>query len=610
MRSSIWKKIRNRGSSNLRDAGIIIGSSEITVRLRSFGNQHTLRNCAIQDREGSLELCGSAAEEQRGRLPDELTATRPFRNGRVEDLDACRELLKNILTESKHRVLFGPRLLIGVGSHLTELEKRTLREVAKAAGARRVELVRCAVLNVLGAGRDPFNARGQLVLDLGAGLGEISLVASGRVQYSQSVSELGYRLDQAIVDSLRDKERIEVSLEQAEEIKQRVASATPPEGSETIETFGRDTESSLPCRRTVSAELVHEAISPILAELAETVRQVLKEIPSGFVSDIAENGVLLVGGVACLNGLDRYLSNFTNLKFVKPKQPQKAAQKGLDQLLQDPDLRRNALGLTRRAKARSGSSTRTTEKLAGLLVVSLLLVASYYPADRLNQSTVWQSWSSALTPTLALFAPQTAAASSSEQDAVLAEQQRQIALLSQENSNLRRAKKLDTKPPSWAGKESLTAQVVARSPGSWKSNVMLNAGSAKGVTPGMTVTTARGLVGRVQRVTGNSSFVKLLDGETKQFAGSVTRTGTQGVVLPGKEDKLTLTYVDPNDGVRPGDTVTTNGLDGHFTAGVPVGKVARLYRDEDDSYLIAELEPLVEEDQLDNVLILDGVQRI
>ena len=586
--------------------GVLAGSSRLDLRLSSYGKEHGFRNCVVHNSEHQIERLGREAEELRGRVSDDYKVSRPFKAGRVDDLDACRKLLKRSFDESKHRVILGPRVVVGTASGLSPLEKRTLKEVVKAAGARKVDLLECVILSVLGSGRNPSEAEGHLVLDLGAGCGEIALVSSGKVQVSRSVPEIGRRIDQAIVEALKEKLCIVVSVEQAEELKKELGSAVSPLKGETRPAYGCDGESGLPCRREVTSELVYRAIQPVLEELAEETRQVLKSLPSGFVHDLARHGLLLVGGVAKLRGLDRYLEDFTRLKVEVPEHPDRVARTGLDKLLETPEHRKALLEKAAVLHPHHRRGARRTEKLAGLMALALLLVATYFPARQMDANAAWQTWTETLTPLLSTFNPPDEQAISSKYQTLLAEQERRVSNLQQENHRLREAGKLEQAPPAWAQASSMLGTIVARAPENWNDQFLVDLGSNDGVRKGMAVTNGQGLIGQVVKVQDESAYVGLIGRDQEQFGATVSRTGSNGVLRADGASRFTLTYLDPNDGVKLGDTVKTNGLDGIYPSGVPVGKITNLRRDENSAYLIAEVEVAAQFDEADNVLLLAG----
>ena len=597
-----WTSVRNRGARPLKDGGLLLGSSVLPIRLRSFGKQHSVDNCVVEDAQGEMIALGSQASALRGRAPRGLVVKRPFREGRVEDLDSSRILLERLLSDSRHGVVFGPRLVVGIASHLSPLERRTVEEVVKAAGARDVSLVECCILSLIGHGRDPLSVQGHLVVDLGAGHGEVALVSSGKVQSLRTVHNIGNRLDQAIVGALHQELSLEIAPEQAEELKIELGTALPPAEERRVPVTGCDATTGLPCSKEVGNAMIYEAIKPILLEIAAEIRQVLKMSPSGFISDIAKHHAVLVGGVAKLPGLKEFLEEETKVVYDVDHDPASVTSRGLDIVLHDPKVRRRLLlGQDLHGKLQRNHRP-VAEKLVGLLAVALILLASYFPSDQAGRSA-YDFWNDKVTSMYGHLSPPPAAAATHQDSAERAELERRLGEMEKDNQKLRKLAKLESSPPPWAS-DSLSASVIARPATTWNSELLVDAGLNQGVSPGMVVTTAHGLLGRVGRVEKANSRVKLIGEDSEAVGGRIKRTSTSGLVHPNSKGRYTLTYIDPNDGVQLGDVVETSGLDGLYPSGVPLGKVVRLIRTTGDPFLSAEIEGAVELDKVETVVMI------
>lgn len=598
-----WRRVRNRSSRNLRDGGVIIGSSAVTIRLRSFGHQQSLPNLVMENSRGELDLQAEEPAKLEGRIPEDFSLSRPFQGGRVADLDACKQLLQRLLKDSKHGVLFGPRLLVGVPSQLSKLERRTVKEVLKASGARKVELLESALMVVIGAGRDPSRVEGHLVVDLGAGSGEVALVSRGRVQSYGAVPEIGRRMDRAIQACLEEEFQIVISSAAAETLKIEFGSAVEPDTRTTTTVFGRDVRTGLPCESEVDNLSIYRALSPIVEELTEELRQVLKSISSGFTSDIAGDGILMAGGISKLPGLATRLEEFTGIRVEVGERPDLLAQDGLDELLLSPDLRRKLLH-SGKAKEFARSGRASTEKMAGALAVALLLVASLFPMNKMDGYQILDSWKATLAPVLSSFQGPDERTIAARFESQIAEKDRRLRLLQKQNEQLAEGGNVSPQQLSWQDQDTLAADVVARPPGSWQQSLVIDQGSNDGVASGMVVTNGDGLVGVVDKIDPESAHVSLLGSQSEPLGGKIARTSSHGVILPGPGRQMTMTYLDPAEGIRLGDVVTTSGLNGTFPPGVPVGTVTGLNQPQGKSFLEAKIEPAAELDSLDSVLML------
>lgn len=602
-----WRRLHNRGAKPAIDAGMLLSSSALPLRLRGWGKAQRLVPCLAEDERGGVLAYGEQAQVMEGRAPHGVLLSRPIHEGRIRDLDGGKFLLEKLLRASNHGVLMGPRLLVGVASHLTPLERKTVEEVAKAAGARKVALVDVCLLALLGSDRDPF-ASAQLVVDLGAGHGEVALLARGSILQVRTIPAAGNRMDLAVQEMVLQRYGVRISERQAERLKCEVGAARQgAERGQKATVAGCDAATGLPSSVEVEAGDVREALIPVLTELAKEVRQVLKDAPPQLVSDISENRAVLVGGGANLPGLVDFLEAETQLDVFVPEGPELAAQRGLDLALAEPKVRRRLLAGDRALLAPAEGGGRLTEKLVGLAAVAMLLFASYFPSDDPAKvrplvsmvnglSPVWSGLRSSFAP---VAQEQTAKAEAAEKD-------RKLRRLAEENRKLRQVAKAP--PPQWVDGEALPARVVGRASQSWNERLVVDAGRAQGVVSGMAAVSDRGLVGRVQSVTDSNAQVRLLSSEDSEMGGRVQRTRSAGVIKPAEDGGLEIHFLDPDDGVKKGDLVVTSGLDGFYPPGIPVGKVEQLFRPANEVYMAARLRPLPDLDKLEGVLLVGGPQ--
>jgi rod shape-determining protein MreB len=590
------------------DAGLLLSSSSLPIRLRGWGRPLSLSTCLAEDDTGRVLAYGEKAEVMQGRAPAGVSLSRPISEGRITDLDGSKFLLEKVLTGSKHRVLMGPRVVIGVASHLTALERKTVEEVSKAAGARRVSLVDVCLLGILGAERDPFSS-GELIVDLGSGHGEVALVSRGSILQVRTIQAAGQRMDDAIVQMVMQRHGLKISPRQAERLKLAIGGARAQDrAGEAATVAGCHAVSGLPSSVEVAAEEVSEALAPVLTEIAKEVRQVLKDAPPQLVSDVASHKALLVGGGANLPGLPEYLEAITHLAFEVPERPEKAAQRGLDRVLGEPGVRRRLLSEGKALLAPT-SRGRLTEKLIGLAACAMLLFASYFPAEKTDSLKPLTSISDSFAPMWAsLRAPFEPTAEAQTLQAENHEKDRRLRQLAEENKTLRKMNGKKAKAPAWASGPSLSARVVARAAQSWNDQIVIDAGREQGVAAGMTAVSNKGLVGRVQSVSRKSARVSLISTPSSEMGGKVQRTKSAGVIRIGQDGAMEIHFLDPDDGIKAGDLVVTSGLDGVYPAGIPVGKVERVFRPDNEVYVAARLKPLPDLNSLEAVLLVGGQQ--
>jgi rod shape-determining protein MreC len=314
---------------------------------------------------------------------------------------------------------------------------------------------------------------------------------------------------------------------------------------------------------------------------------------------------VLVGGVALLRGLPEFLEEETGVTFHLPEAPERATVRGLDLLLQDPDIRRGLI--TNDNKRVLGRRTsRLGEKLAGLAAVALIFVAAYFPAEAYQGRELIDKAKSYLLPALARISTPASGETGTlqQKEAKWAETERRLRALQEQNKRLEKVANVQSQPPGWAPQDIPVGQVILRRPDSWNEELVIDLGRVHGVKNGAVATTADGLLGRVSETKEQSAHVKLTTATDQEFGAKVQRTGSPGVLEPESKDMFKLTYLNPDDGIKVGDLVTTSSLDGVYPGGIPIGTVSKLYRSGDQSYLTAEVKPSVNPDNVSEVLLL------
>lgn len=594
-------RVKNRFARPAADAGMMLGSSRLPLKLRGRQDCVELGSCVAMDRQGTLLHAGDEAASLEGRVPPSIRVSHPIREGRLEDLDGGRRLIEQLLRQSRHGVLFGPHLIVGVSSDLSALERRTVEEVARAAGARKVHMIEQSILIALGAGLPALEPTGCLVVDLGAGEAEISLISTGKPVMVRRVPEFGRRIDLAIREHLRREHQLVVSPAAAEALKKDLGSVAEGDDHRQCEVTGRNLMTELPDHTVVTSAELRQVVLPILEEVALEIRTLIKEAPSQLVSDVVSNGAVLAGGGARLAGAREYLQEHTALSLRLAEEPELTGVKGLEHVLSEPTVRRQLLA-TRKVRHETPRSS------TGRLVVLLLLSASllWGSVNQQNGPSL-EGFSSTVTaaaaPVWRLMAPSQADGS----QARLTEHERKIQVLEQENERLRRLANAPVLRKK-AG-QPLVAQAVARSPESWNSELVLDAGKRQGVAPGMIAQNETGLIGTIDDVSPESSTLRLFIGPDVTTGVRVARTKSTGVLYGGEAERLELRFLDPDDGVKPGDAVFTSGLDGQYPEGLKVGTVTRVDRPKGELYLTAMVEPHLDLDELREVLLTEGAKR-
>jgi rod shape-determining protein MreB len=285
------------------------------------------------------------AKEMVGRTPGEIITVRPLSEGVIAEFDVTEDMLRVFLKRViRNRFLVRPRVVVGVPSGITEVEKRAVRMSAERINAREVFLVSEPMAGAIGVGIDVHEAAGSMIIDIGGGTSEIAVIAlSGVVNGATSIRIGGDRLDDAIVQYLKKNYNLLVGERTAEQIKKDIGSACPLE--EEIETFikGRDLVAAIPRTIKIGSVEIREALADPIASIIEAILISLERTPPEVAADILDRGIMLTGGGALLRGLDRRIRDETNLSVHVAEDPLTCVARGTGKILEDISSYRKVL---------------------------------------------------------------------------------------------------------------------------------------------------------------------------------------------------------------------------------------------------------------------------
>ena len=289
-----------------RDIGIDLGTANTLVHVRDRGIVISEPSVvAIEARTKRVLAIGAEAKRMVGRTPANIIAVRPLRDGVISDFDVTEQMIKYFVDKVHDRIglIARPRMLIGIPSGVTEVEKRAVKDAALNAGARWARLIEEPMAAAIGAGLPVSEPSGSLIVDIGGGTTEVAVISLGGIVVSKSIRIGGDEMDVDIVNFARREYNLFLGERTAEDIKIAIGSAYPGEwDSQRVNLRGRDLLTGLPRSVEVGADQIREAIEPSVQQIVDTIRDTIEETPPELVADIMDQGIVLAGGGALLAG--------------------------------------------------------------------------------------------------------------------------------------------------------------------------------------------------------------------------------------------------------------------------------------------------------------------
>lgn len=322
-----------------RDLGIDLGTANTLVHLKGKGI--VIREpsvVAIDKYTGRVVAVGIEAKEMLGRTPENLEAIRPLKDGVIADFTATRMMLKYLVGKACQRYMFArPRVVVCVPSGVTEVEERAVEEATLNAGAREAYLMEEPMAAAIGAGLRIGDPSGCMIVDIGGGTSEISVISLGGVVTSKSLRIAGDELNEAIMNYVKKEFNVIIGETTAEEIKKNIGSAYPSMTKEEMDVKGRDLTTGLPKTITITSSQVEEAMKEIIMQIVEGIKMTLEKTPPELAADIMVNGITLSGGGALIKNFDRLLALETGIPVNIANNPLDCVVKGAGKVLDDLD---------------------------------------------------------------------------------------------------------------------------------------------------------------------------------------------------------------------------------------------------------------------------------
>ncbi|MDR2395399.1 MAG: rod shape-determining protein [Endomicrobium sp.] len=321
------------------DMGIDLGTASVLVYIK--GKNVVLKEPSVvaMDKETKRVLAiGIDAKKMLGKTPANIVAVRPLRNGVIADFAATEKMIRYFIKKVHNkRAFLHPRVVIGVPSGITEVERRAVRESAEQAGAREVYLIDEPMAAAIGAGIPIQDPEGTMIVDIGGGTTEVAVISLGGMVVAKSLDVAGDKMDEAIVQYFRRKYNLAIGENSAESVKMQIGSVFPLDQEITMDVKGRDLLTGLPKTVTMSSEEVRIALEDPIRKIVEVVKSVLEETPAELSADIVDKGIILSGGGSLVKGLPELLSQETELPVNRADDPVTCVVRGTGAYLEELD---------------------------------------------------------------------------------------------------------------------------------------------------------------------------------------------------------------------------------------------------------------------------------
>lgn len=286
-----------------------------------------------------------------GRTPEQIKAVRPLKDGVIADFTATQLMLKNLIEKVGKRYNIGrPRVVVGVPSGITEVEERAVEESVIQAGAKEVYLIEEPMAAAIGAALDVGEPSGNIIVDIGGGTTEVAVISLGGIVVSHSLRVAGDELDEDIVNYIKREVNLSIGETTAEQIKMQIGCASPLMTEMSMEVRGRDLANGLPKNVIITSTQIEEAIKESIAKIIEIVKVTLEKTPPELASDIMEKGIVLAGGGALIQNLDKVLSIETGMPVYIAEEPLDCVVRGTGKTLEDLERLKTVLVNSRKRK--------------------------------------------------------------------------------------------------------------------------------------------------------------------------------------------------------------------------------------------------------------------
>jgi rod shape-determining protein MreB len=319
------------------DLAIDLGTANTLVFAKGKGivvNEPSI--VALNKNTGEVEAVGKEAKEMLGRTPGNIVAIKPMKDGVIADFKVTERMLNYFIQKAHGRkVLVHPRIVIGVPSEITQVEKRAVMDSAYRAKASEVHLVEQAMVAAIGAGLPITEPSGNMVVDIGGGTTDVAVISLSGIVYSRSVRVAGNEMDDAVMQYLKRKYNLLIGERTAEAIKMEIGSAYPLDRPLTMEIKGRNLIEGVPKTLTIDDSEIREALGECVTTIVNAIRVALERTPPELSADISDRGIVLTGGGGLLKNLDKRIREETGLPVSIADDPLASVVLGTGRMLSD-----------------------------------------------------------------------------------------------------------------------------------------------------------------------------------------------------------------------------------------------------------------------------------
>ena len=339
-------------SSFSKDMGIDLGTANTLVHIKGKGI--VLREpsvVAIQRDTGEVLAVGEEAKQMIGRTPGNIIAVRPLKDGVIADFDVTQAMLKYFINKSMDtKSLVRPRVVVGVPSGVTEVEKRAVIDATMQAGAREAYLIEEPMAAAIGAGLPVHEPTGNMVVDIGGGTTEIAVISLGGIVTSRSIRIGGDEMDDSIVRYIKKTYNLMIGERTAEEIKITVGTAIAPITEVTMDIRGRDLVSGVPKTLNIKSSEIQYALSEPIQKIIDAVKGTLEKTPPELAADIMDRGIMMTGGGALLRKLDVLLSKETGMPVHVSEEALSCVGEGTGKSLESIELLKRIVMMSKKLR--------------------------------------------------------------------------------------------------------------------------------------------------------------------------------------------------------------------------------------------------------------------